>query len=125
MPRLIGCFAQIHCASPVTSRNLWEYMRWRRLNANVKMRIARIAMLSRRINARSLALIPFAHAMNAAIVIPARWASTRFPGKPLARIAGVSLIRRVYERATESRRATAVFVATDDDRIEEHVRGFG
>lgn len=63
--------------------------------------------------------------MNAAIVIPARWASTRFPGKPLAMIAGVSLIRRVYERATQSRRASSVFVATDDDRIEEHVHGFG
>jgi 3-deoxy-manno-octulosonate cytidylyltransferase (CMP-KDO synthetase) len=62
--------------------------------------------------------------MNAAIVIPARWASTRFPGKPLAPIAGVSLIQRVYERAAQSRRASAVFVATDDDRIESHVRSF-
>lgn len=59
------------------------------------------------------------------IVIPARWASTRFPGKPLAPIAGVSLIERVYRRAITSRRAEAVYVATDDDRIEEHVRGFG
>lgn len=63
--------------------------------------------------------------MNAAIVIPTRWASTRFPGKPLALIAGVSLIQRVYERAVTSRRAEAVFVATDDDRIEAHVRSFG
>ena len=63
--------------------------------------------------------------MNAAIVIPARWASTRFPGKPLALIAGVSLIQRVYERARRSRRASEVFVATDDDRIERHVRSFG
>jgi len=59
------------------------------------------------------------------IVIPARWASTRFPGKPLAPIAGVSLIRRVYERAVKSQRAEAVYVATDDDRIDEHVRAFG
>jgi len=59
------------------------------------------------------------------IVIPARWASTRFPGKPLALIAGVSLIQRVYDRARTSARATAVYVATDDDRILEHVRGFG
>ena len=59
------------------------------------------------------------------IVIPARWASTRFPGKPLAPIAGVSLIERVYRRVTGSRRATAVYVATDDDRIETHVRAFG
>src|SRR5690349_12918806 len=63
--------------------------------------------------------------MNAAIVIPARWASTRFPGKPLAMIAGVSLIRRVYERATRSARASAVYVATDDDRIATHVASFG
>lgn len=63
--------------------------------------------------------------MRSVIVIPARWASTRFPGKPLAPIAGVSLIRRVYERATGSARATAVYVATDDDRIFEHVIEFG
>ncbi len=59
------------------------------------------------------------------IVVPARWASTRFPGKPLAPIAGVSLIRRVHERAAQSRRAAAVYVATDDDRIEQHVLDFG
>jgi 3-deoxy-manno-octulosonate cytidylyltransferase (CMP-KDO synthetase) len=63
--------------------------------------------------------------MNAAIVIPARWASTRFPGKPLATIAGVSLIQRVYERAILCKRASAVYVATDDDRIAEHVASFG
>lgn len=63
--------------------------------------------------------------MRSVIVIPARWASTRFPGKPLALIAGVSLIQRVYERAVRSQRAAAVFVATDDDRIEQHVLGFG
>ncbi|HEX6087354.1 MAG TPA: 3-deoxy-manno-octulosonate cytidylyltransferase [Thermoanaerobaculia bacterium] len=63
--------------------------------------------------------------MRSVIVIPARWASTRFPGKPLAPIAGVSLIRRVYERAAGSSRANAVFVATDDDRIFEHVTAFG
>jgi 3-deoxy-manno-octulosonate cytidylyltransferase (CMP-KDO synthetase) len=63
--------------------------------------------------------------MRSVIVIPARWASTRFPGKPLAPIAGVSLIQRVYERAVRSQRATAVYVATDDDRIEQHVTAFG
>ena len=63
--------------------------------------------------------------MRSVIVIPARWASTRFPGKPLAPIAGVSLIQRVYERAKASARATAVYVATDDDRIFEHVQSFG
>ena len=63
--------------------------------------------------------------MRAVIVIPARYASTRFPGKPLAPIAGVSLIQRVYERAAKSQRAQAVYVATDDDRIFAHVTGFG
>jgi 3-deoxy-manno-octulosonate cytidylyltransferase (CMP-KDO synthetase) len=63
--------------------------------------------------------------MKAVIVIPARWASTRFPGKPLAMIAGVSLIQRVYERAVRSRLASAVYVATDDARIASHVESFG
>jgi 3-deoxy-manno-octulosonate cytidylyltransferase (CMP-KDO synthetase) len=63
--------------------------------------------------------------MRAVIVIPARYASTRFPGKPLALIAGVSLIQRVYERASKSERAQAVYVATDDDRIFGHVAEFG
>jgi 3-deoxy-manno-octulosonate cytidylyltransferase (CMP-KDO synthetase) len=63
--------------------------------------------------------------MNAAIVIPARWASTRFPGKPLAPIAGVSLIERVYRRAIASQKARAVYVATDDARIADHVASFG
>jgi len=63
--------------------------------------------------------------MKAVIVIPARWASTRFPGKPLAMIAGVSLIQRVYERAKRAKRASAVFVATDDQRIADHVASFG
>ncbi len=63
--------------------------------------------------------------MKAVIVIPARWASTRFPGKPLAMIAGVSLIQRVYERARLAKRASGVFVATDDQRIADHVSAFG
>jgi 3-deoxy-manno-octulosonate cytidylyltransferase (CMP-KDO synthetase) len=63
--------------------------------------------------------------MRSVIVIPARWASTRFPGKPLASIAGVSLIQRVHDRAILSRRAERIYVATDDDRIEQHVREFG
>src|SRR5438552_18414008 len=63
--------------------------------------------------------------MKAIIVIPARWASPRFPGKPLAMVAGVSLIQRVYERASRSARANAVVVATDDDRIADHVASFG
>lgn len=63
--------------------------------------------------------------MAAAIVIPARWGSTRFPGKPLASIAGMSLIERVYRRASASKRAQVVYVATDDERILGHVAEFG
>lgn len=63
--------------------------------------------------------------MPSVIVIPARYASTRFPGKPLALIAGVSLIERVHRRSIASQRADAVWVATDDERIEAHVRSFG
>lgn len=58
-------------------------------------------------------------------VIPARYASTRFPGKPLAMIAGKSMIRRVYEQASQSSALAEVVVATDDQRIMKHVEGFG
>ncbi len=58
------------------------------------------------------------------IVIPARFASTRLPAKPLADIAGKSMIRRVWERACLAT-AERVLVATDDARILDHVRGFG
>jgi 3-deoxy-manno-octulosonate cytidylyltransferase (CMP-KDO synthetase) len=63
--------------------------------------------------------------MKAVIVIPARFASTRFPGKPLALIAGRSLIQRVYDRCTASAHASAIYVATDDARIFDHVLEFG
>jgi len=58
-------------------------------------------------------------------IIPARFASTRFPGKPLVEINGKSMIRRVYEQAVKSKILTAVFVATDDRRIYDHVLDFG
>jgi 3-deoxy-manno-octulosonate cytidylyltransferase (CMP-KDO synthetase) len=58
------------------------------------------------------------------IVIPARHASTRFPGKPLAPIAGRPMVQHVYERAKQSPRASRVVVATDDDRIREAVESF-
>ncbi len=57
-------------------------------------------------------------------VIPARYASTRFPGKPLHPIAGVSLIQRVVERCRLSRSLAEVIVATDDERIAGVVRKF-
>lgn len=63
--------------------------------------------------------------MTAVIVIPARHASTRLPGKPLLKQTGKYLIQHVYERARLSRRAAAVLVATDDPRIVAAVVGFG
>ncbi len=63
--------------------------------------------------------------MDITIVIPARYASTRFPGKPLADICGKPMIQRVYERCSASRLAGRVLVATDDERIAAAVRAFG
>lgn len=57
-------------------------------------------------------------------IIPARFASTRFPGKPLADIAGKSMIQRVYEQCRKSKFLDQVIVATDDPRIQEHVLTF-
>lgn len=62
--------------------------------------------------------------MSFTVVIPARYASTRLPGKPLQLIAGQPMIRHVYERALESD-ATDVVIATDDERIREVAAGFG
>jgi 3-deoxy-manno-octulosonate cytidylyltransferase (CMP-KDO synthetase) len=59
------------------------------------------------------------------IVIPARYASSRLPGKPLLRQTGKYLVQHVYERACQARRAASVVVATDDSRIASAVRGFG
>lgn len=58
-------------------------------------------------------------------IIPARFASTRFPGKPLVDIAGKSMIQRVYEQAKKCIHLTEVIVATDDARIYDHVLNFG
>ena len=63
--------------------------------------------------------------MKIAGLIPARYASTRFPGKPLADINGKPMIRRVYEQALRAEMLSDVVVATDDQRIAEAVTGFG
>lgn len=63
--------------------------------------------------------------MKKLIVIPARYESTRLPGKPLLEIAGKTLIRLVYERALESRLKDGIIIATDDERIIEAASSFG
>ena len=68
--------------------------------------------------------------MNAAIVVPARYASTRYPGKPLVPLKGASgapkpLIRRSWEAAVAVPGVSRVVIATDDERIADAARGFG
>jgi len=58
-------------------------------------------------------------------IIPARYASTRFPGKPLASLKGKPLVQHVWERSVRARRLDRVVVATDDERIREAVVSFG
>lgn len=58
-------------------------------------------------------------------IIPARYASTRFPAKALVDIGGKSMIQRVYEQAAKAGKLTHVVVATDDTRIFDHVQEFG
>ena len=62
--------------------------------------------------------------LTAVGVIPARYASSRFPGKALADVAGKPMIRRVYERCVRSSRLARVYVATDDQRIFDVAREF-
>ena len=63
--------------------------------------------------------------MKAIGIIPARYASIRFPGKPLADILGKSMIQRVYEQCKKANSLSEVIVATDDNRIFNHVISFG
>ncbi len=58
-------------------------------------------------------------------VIPARYAASRLPGKPLVSLAGKPMIQHVWERARQAQRVTRVIVATDDERILKAVAGFG
>jgi 3-deoxy-manno-octulosonate cytidylyltransferase (CMP-KDO synthetase) len=64
-------------------------------------------------------------AEDVAVVIPARYGSTRLVGKPLKMIDGRSMIHRVWSLAKAAAGVTAVYVATDDDRIAAHIRAFG
>jgi len=63
--------------------------------------------------------------MKIAIVIPARYGSKRLPGKPMADIAGVSLLERVWRIAGAVKGVSGVYVATDDQRVADHAASFG
>ena len=63
--------------------------------------------------------------MGVLVVIPARYGSTRFPGKPLATLHGRPVIQHVYERVAQAERVEETVIATDDERIVEAVRQFG
>lgn len=58
-------------------------------------------------------------------ILPARWGSTRFPGKPLHRLAGKTLIQHVWERCMECRMLDSIVIATDDQRIRDEALSFG
>lgn len=70
-------------------------------------------------------MITFVFAMKILGIIPSRYASSRFPGKPLVEIQGKSMIQHVYERSKQSAQLDRVVVATDDQRIFDHVQAFG
>ncbi len=67
----------------------------------------------------------FSPAIHVVGILPARWASTRFPGKPLHVIAGKPLIQHVWERCLACAKLNALVVATDDERIRDAVIAFG
>src|SRR5688500_5755511 len=78
------------------------------------------------VHPNSVERLPFTLTESSVLaVIPARFASTRLPGKILADIAGRPMIEHVFRRASAARLVHAVVVATDDDRIASAVRGFG
>lgn len=59
------------------------------------------------------------------VAIPARWGSTRFPGKPLHLIAGKPLVQHVWERCQECKAVDDIIIATDDERIVQSAQSFG
>jgi 3-deoxy-D-manno-octulosonate cytidylyltransferase len=63
--------------------------------------------------------------MTAVGIIPARWTASRFPGKPLAQIAGRPMLEWVWQGARQAKSLRSVIVATDDERIADACRGFG
>jgi len=68
--------------------------------------------------------LPLTTPSRTLVAIPARWGSTRFPGKPLHLIAGKPLVQHVWERCQDCRAVDDIIIATDDERIVESARGF-
>ncbi|MCA3249435.1 MAG: 3-deoxy-manno-octulosonate cytidylyltransferase [Rhodospirillaceae bacterium] len=64
-------------------------------------------------------------APTVAIVIPSRYGSVRFPGKPLAAVAGITMLQRIWGIAQQVQRVSGVYIATDDQRIADHAASFG
>jgi len=58
-------------------------------------------------------------------IIPARYASSRFPGKPLVDMLGQTMIQRVYGQVKKSKKLSQMVIATDDKRIYDHIVSFG
>jgi 3-deoxy-manno-octulosonate cytidylyltransferase (CMP-KDO synthetase) len=80
----------------------------------------------RKRNSKSLYSLSFWRKIMVAIgIIPARYGSSRFPGKVLAPIAGISLLERTYKSARRAKKLSRLVIATDDDRVFEHAKGFG
>jgi 3-deoxy-manno-octulosonate cytidylyltransferase (CMP-KDO synthetase) len=69
--------------------------------------------------------VSFRAVKNILAIIPARFSSTRFPGKPLADLGGKTIIERVYTRVSGCKEISEILVATDDDRIRNAVEAFG
>jgi CMP-2-keto-3-deoxyoctulosonic acid synthetase len=63
--------------------------------------------------------------MHSVVVIPARYASSRLPGKPLVDLCGKSLVQRTFERCAMGFPRERIYVATDDDRVQAHCLGLG
>lgn len=68
---------------------------------------------------------PKQHAHSVVAILPARYASSRFPGKPLVDLCGKPMVQRVYEQAQQAQTVSRVLVATDDERIQTAVLNFG
>ena len=93
---------------------------WAGINAKANLLSLRLGFAKMRGQFQSLRFFFMA---TVVILIPARFASTRFPGKPLAKILGISMVERVFKNCAASGFPT--FVVTDNAEIENHVLGFG